>query len=153
MRWPRRGGIALAAAAILALVFVPLPYRACPTWDVTVVDESGWPLPAMSVRLVYQDYSAEDRSHEAILHTSARGAVTFPERSGAVSIAVRCYYLLLAAGAGFPSGIGRHATVVAFGQGRMGRAMSGDHAADWTGSPDRMQSRIIANPIPIAASQ
>ena len=134
----------LVGAIVLALLLIPIPYRACPTWDAWVVDETGRPVPGMTVRLVYQDYSAESRSHEVNRVTDERGHVVFTAQLSSASILRRCYYTGLSATAGAHASFGRHAWVFAFGKGLEGTATTGQIVADWTGSPYHVESRIVA---------
>jgi len=136
--------IVIAGIALFGLSVIPVPYLACPRWDVIVVDESGQPLTGMTVRLVYQDYSAERESHEEDRTTNERGYVTFPRRISTASFLQRSFYTLVSAGAGVHSSFGRHAYVSTFGHSLEGTATSGQHVTDWTGAPGHMQSQIIA---------
>jgi hypothetical protein len=134
----------VVGAIILALLLIPIPYRACPTWDVWVVDDGGQPVRDVTVRLVYQNYSAESRSHENDRITNERGHAIFPRQESSASVLRRCYYTVLSATAGVHGSFGRHAWVFAFGKGLEGNATSGPIVTDWTGSPDHMESRIVA---------
>src|SRR5450432_2023982 len=73
--------------AVLLLVALPV-FMAWPTttaqspmWDVWVLDQSGQPLQGMTVRLTYQNYSAESGSHSEDLQTDASGHVLFRPKS------------------------------------------------------------------------
>lgn len=132
--------VALAAAG----GFVPITYLATPTWTVLVVDEQGRPLEGMTVRLTNQNYSAEPEGHRRDLITDSRGSVEFSSQIASSCIVRYVWYTLLAARAGIHASFGRHASVFVFGQGREGSAIENDAFTDWTGSPDRMESRIVA---------
>ena len=130
---------------IAALSLIPIPYRACPMWDVLVVDDSGHPVPGVTVRLVYQNYSAESQSHQEDRITNESGRAAFPRQVSSASILRRCYYTGLSAGASVHASFGRHAWVFAFGKGLEGTATSGQVVTDWTGSPDHIESKIVAS--------
>ncbi len=133
----------LAAAAAL----IPIPYLASPQWRVWVVDESGAAVEGVTVRRVYQNYSAEGRSHEEDRVTDEHGSALFPPTSSSASGARLCVFTLLAASTGIHASFGRHSYVFAFGKGIQGSATSGPYVTDWTGSPAEMNSRITVKPI------
>jgi hypothetical protein len=64
--------VTVVGTIILGLSLIPLPYRACQSWDVSVVDDIGCPVKGETVRLVYQNYSTEARSHEEDHHRRSR---------------------------------------------------------------------------------
>ena len=134
----------VVGAIVFGLLLIPIPYRACPTWDVWVVDDSGQPLRDVTVLLVYQNYSTESRSHEDNRITNERGHAMFPHQESSASVLRRCYYTALSSTAGAHASFGRHAWVFAFGKGMEGSATSGQIVTDWAGSPDHMESRIVA---------
>jgi hypothetical protein len=138
--------IVLVGVVLIGLSLIPIPYLASPAWDVSVVDDTGQPVRGVTVRLSYQNYSAERRSHEEDRIPNESGVATFPRRESSASIMERCYYTVLSARAGVHSSFGRHAGVFAFGKGLEGTATSGAFVTDWTGSPDHMESRIEVNP-------
>jgi hypothetical protein len=131
---------------ILGLSLIPVPYLACPTWDVWVIDENGQPVQGVTVRLVYQNYSVEPGSHEEDRVTNQSGYAAFPHRESSASMLRRCFYTALSATAGVHASFGRHAWVFAFGKGVHGSATSGQIVTNWTGSPDHMESRIVTKP-------
>jgi hypothetical protein len=47
--------IAVVAVIIVGLSLIPIPYLACPAWDVWVVDDRGQPVRGVTVRLTYQN--------------------------------------------------------------------------------------------------
>ncbi len=145
--------IALFGAMLIALSLIPIPYLASPAWDVSVVDETGQPVEGITVRLSYQNYSAERRSHEEDRITNERGIATFQRRESSASILQRLYSTGLSAAAGVHASFGRHAWVFAFGHGLEGTATSGQSVTDWTGNPDHMESRIEVKPTNLAPAE
>jgi hypothetical protein len=99
----------------------------------------------MTVRLVYQDYSAEDRSHEAEATTDAHGHVAFPARTLTASLGTRVAQILSSATEGAHASFGLHASVFAFGNGVEGFDYNEltHNAVDWTGSTGHMTSRMV----------
>ena len=45
-----------------------------PEWEVWVVDQAGQPIEGMTVRMTYQNYSAEIESHPDDRTTDAKGS-------------------------------------------------------------------------------
>jgi hypothetical protein len=135
-----------AVLAIFLLSF-PIPYLASPAWNVLVVDEAGRPIPGMTVRLVYKNYSIEGDGHEEDRISDEHGRVTFPIHYLSASTLSRCYYTALSSTAIAHASFGPHSYVFAFGNGLEGSAISGQYETDWTGQPDHMESRIIAVPL------
>jgi hypothetical protein len=135
----------IAAAAMLVLTLIPIPYLASPEWSVLVVDESGNPLPNMLVRLDYENYSVEDSEHEEERTTGNDGRVTFPPRKSSAPILSRCYYTARSAMALEHASFGPNAYVNVFGDHLEGSATTGQFITFWTGRPDRMESRIVAH--------
>jgi hypothetical protein len=121
-----------------------MSYLASPRWEVWVLTDDGKPIPQISVRLVYQNYSAEGKSHEVTLRTDENGRVLFTPHYEKASIFQRVLYTMSAAMAGVHASFGRHAYVFAFGGGYEGEAVTGKYVADWQGNPDAVQSRIVA---------
>jgi hypothetical protein len=64
-------------ATLAVVLLIPIPYRASPMWQVTVVDESGAPVEGMTVRRVYQNCSTETASHEDDQTTDKQGHAAF----------------------------------------------------------------------------
>src|SRR5439155_25981831 len=126
----------------------PMSYLASPRWEVWVITDDGQPIPQINVRLVYKNYSAENASHEVTLRTDQNGHVLFPQHYEKACIFQQLYYTM-SAGASVHGSLGRHAYVFAFGGGYEGDALTGDHLDDWHGSPDSMQSRIVAKRVHI----
>jgi len=133
----------IVAAVLLIIALWPMRYLAAPRWSVAVVTDDGHPLANTNVRLVYQNYSAEGRSHELTLTTDENGRVLFPAQYERVCVLQRLYYTVSSAGAGVHASFGRHAYVLAFGGGYEGNAVDGKHLTDWRGTPDSMESRIV----------
>ena len=130
---------------LLALCLWPTSYLASPSWNVVVVDADGRPRQHANVRLVYENYSVEANSHELTLQTDEAGRVTFPAQHRRANLAQRAFYTGSAAIGGVHASFGRHAHVFAFGDGYEGNVIAGQYVADWTGSPDSMQSKIVAH--------
>lgn len=133
----------IVAAVLLIIALWPMRYLAAPRWSVAVVTDDGHPLANTNVRLVYQNYSAEGRSHELTLTTDENGRVLFPAQYEKVCVLQRLYYTVSSAGAGVHASFGRHAYVLAFGGGYEGNAVDGKYLTDWRGAPDSMESRIV----------
>ena len=129
---------------VLGLGLFPFASPQCPTWTVTVVDKSDRPVSGLTVRLSYQDYSAESESHEVDKITDQRGSVTFSGQKLHASLFRRCYYTLLSARAGVHASFGPYASVIAFGDGWEGSAVDAKgNVLFWRGKPMRMGSRIV----------
>jgi hypothetical protein len=144
-----RRRLLVTAAVTIALVasLIPFPYQVCPSWEVSVVDTSGSPLPGMTVRLSYQDYSVNRASHEQDRTTDSQGRASFPERVTSRAFASRGGGALLSAlSQGVHASLGRHAYVMAFGQGLQGSDFSFGVLNDWKGEPNHMSSKITAEP-------
>ena len=138
--------LALAAVGI-ALAIFPYKSQVCPSWHVRVVDESQRPVAGLTVRLSYQNYSAESRSHEVDVVSDDGGDAIFPAATVRVSIARRCLFTLLSAGTGVHASFGPHAWVFAFGKGLEGTAVDPQrNVIDWTGRPSHMESVIVVKP-------
>jgi hypothetical protein len=110
----------------------------------SVVTDDGLPVASTNVRLVYQNYSAEGQSHELTLTTDENGRVLIPAQYERACVLQRLYYTVSSAGAGVHASFGRHAYVFAFGGGYEGNAVAGKYVTDWRGTPDSMDSRIVA---------
>lgn len=140
-RWHILG---LVAAVLLVVGAWPVRYLASPRWEVWVVNDEGQPITQVYVRLVYKNYSAEGESHEFTLTTDQSGHVLFPQRYESACIFQRVIYTMSSAMAGVHASFGRHAYVFVFGRGYEGSPLEGKYLIDWRGSPDSMQSRIVA---------
>jgi hypothetical protein len=101
----------------------------------------------MTVRLSYQNYSAEDQSHEIDRITDQRGQVMFLAQTLHASFLRRCYYTVLSARAGVHASFGPSASVFAFGKGMEGSDVDPKRGIRvfWRGTPSQMQSRIVIN--------
>jgi hypothetical protein len=110
--------VCVAAAVVLAGVFVPFPETVAPDWTVTTLDAAHRPLTGIIVREVWQQYSLEDSSQEEDHLTDVRGEAHFPRRTEWTSIAGRlfgCTRQII--GAGVHASCGPHSYLVAFGKG------------------------------------
>jgi len=139
----KRGVLSLIAVAF-TMSLIPFRYLAAPQWDVWVRDESGMPLAGLSVRLSFENYSAESDSHEMTLVTDRSGHVAFPAQFRTASLLQRAFYTAGSAMEGVHASFGNHAFVFVFGGGYEGEAVAGQDIANWTGSPTKMASTIVA---------
>jgi hypothetical protein len=140
----RRQKLIAGTIALVTLSVIPIPYLASPEWSVTVVDTDGSPLQGMTVRLSWQNYSVENDGHEQDLTTDPQGRVNFPRHIGRASVVQRCFFTAQSAAAGVHAAFGPHVTLFAFGKGREGDAVTGQHLTDWIGKPGHMESTIVA---------
>lgn len=136
----------LSLAALVAFFAWPTATAQCPMWEVWVVDESGQPLQGMTVRLTYQNYSAESESHSEDLQTDTKGYVLFHPQSLRVPRVQRVLAIVRSAMAGVHASFGPHAWVWTFGKGLEGVAVNDGHVTDRTGAPPRMASKVVAKP-------
>ncbi len=136
--------VAILAVGLFILSLLPMPYLASPCWDVRVATNDGRALAGINVRLVYQNYSTDGRSHEVTLTTDENGRVLFPAQHGRAFLVQRLFYTISSAQAGIHASLGRHAYVFTFGSGYEGDAVTGKYITDWRGTPESMESRIIA---------
>lgn len=129
----------------LGLAFIPFRSLDCPFWDVWVVDEFGRPVPGITLRLSYRDYSAEAETHEVSITADRNGHAGFLSRTLSASLMRRLVFTLLSARTGVHASFGPHASVVAFGEGFEGVAVDPKKnvVEDWTGEPRSMESRIV----------
>jgi len=139
----RKDKIRIFVAIVFVSTLIPIPYRAAPDWKVWVVDESGKPVPGMTVRLEYENYSVESTSHEEDQWSDQQGHAHFKARNGWAPTLQRCYYSALSAMAFVHASFGPHDSVFAFGNGLEGYALTGAYITDWTGQPVLMESHII----------
>jgi hypothetical protein len=140
----RRIAFGSICAVLLAIGVWPTSYLASPRWNVWVVTDGGQPLPGIYVRLAYRNYSAEGQGHEVTLRTDENGHALFPPNYEKSCLLLRSFYTVSSALAGVHASFGRHAYVFAFGSGYEGSAVIGKYVADWRGSPESMESRIVA---------
>jgi len=112
------------------------------------MDQSGHSVSGVTVRLTYRNYSAESTSHEADAVTDLQGHVAFSAQNLGASLGRRIVVLLSSKMAGIHASFGPHASVFAFGNGHQGFAIDEQRnvVLDWTGTPDRMESRIVVVP-------
>jgi hypothetical protein len=138
-------------AAVLTLVVMlglyPVSYSVCPTWNVTVLDESGKPLASMTVRRSCNDYSAGIHSEED-RKTDQRGKASFGARRVRVSRLIRwAGNVFNVVTQGVHASFGCYSYVFAFGRGLQGSPVRGGYEEVWQGSPEHMESRIVAVPM------
>jgi hypothetical protein len=145
MRMRARTVAVIVTGLALGLALIPFASPHCPDWTVTVIDKRDQPIPGMTVRLSYQNHSAEDASHEVDGITDQRGQVTFSAQALHASCIRRCYYTLLSARAGIHASFGPSASVFAFGKGMEGSDVDPKSGTlvFWRGTPSQMQSRIV----------
>ena len=138
--------VALLTLAAIAGLY-PVSYSVCPTWNVTVLDETGTPLAGMTVRRSCNDYSAgihreEDRRTDqhgrASFHAQRVRVPTLIRWAGNVSNVVT---------QGVHASFGCYSYVFAFGAGRQGSPVRDGYVEAWRGSPEHMESRIVAVPV------
>lgn len=137
--------IFLAIAITVGVTFIPLRSLECPSWDVWVTDQGGQPVPGATVRVTYQNYSAERESHEMDAITDGQGHAKFSVQTLSTSLSRRIVAMLSSASAGVHASFGPHASVSAFGNGLEGFAIDKQKnvVIDWAGKPDHMESRIV----------
>lgn len=134
---------AVVVTALLVLLFWPTSYLASPRWEVLVVSKEGKPLNGASVRLAYVNYSVESNSHEMTLQTDESGRVLFPEVHRRANLVQWVLFTASSATAGVHASFGRHASVFAFGD-YEGNVVENGYIFDWQGSPNSLQSKIVA---------
>lgn len=137
----------IISLVIIVTACIPITSRNCPAWDVWVVEEGNQAVSGMTVRLTYQDHSAEHHSHQTDAITDAQGHVAFIARTVTASVGYRAIAVVLSAMEGVHASFGPHATVFVFGKGLEGVAISDQNVVvDWTGEPSHMTSRIVVSP-------
>jgi hypothetical protein len=100
------------------------------------------PISGVTVRVSFENYYAEDQSHE--IDTNSKGVARFPGQRLYASVARRCYYTLMAARAGVHASFGPYASAVAFGNGTEASALdSNGNVLFWRGEPSHIESRIV----------
>jgi hypothetical protein len=110
--------VCVAAAIVLASVFIPVPQIVAPDWTITTLDAARKPLRGITVREVWQQYSLEDSSHEEDRLTDIRGEAHFPRRTEWTSVAGRLFGCARQiSGTGVHASCGPHSYLVAFGNG------------------------------------
>jgi hypothetical protein len=134
----------LSLLAVVTFLAWPTTTAQCPTWEVHVVDQAGQPVERMTVRLSYQNYSAESESHSEDLQTDAKGYVLFHRQNLKVPRIQRILAVARSATGGVHTSFGPHAWVWTFGNGLEGTAVNDGKVTDWTGTPSRMVSKIVA---------
>jgi hypothetical protein len=144
MKLSARKRLWIIAAVTVGVACIPVKSLNCPAWDVWVIDETAQPVSGMAVRLTFQNYSAESRSHELNATTDAQGHAAFSAQTITVSLGRRALATLSSAMEGAHASLGPHASVFAFGEGLESFAISDQNTlVDWTGKPSHMESRIV----------
>jgi hypothetical protein len=74
---------ALLVLSLLLLILLVFPFQTItvPTWSLRVVDESGSPVPGISVTEHWQHYLLESSGHQEVRQTEPNGRVSFPGRT------------------------------------------------------------------------
>ena len=90
----------VAAPVALVLASIPIPSTHSPDWNVTVVDQADRPVPGVTVRLSYTNYSAERQGHETDRTTDESGRAAFSRETLWASSLRRGFYTVLSARAG-----------------------------------------------------
>jgi hypothetical protein len=133
-------------AVIVGVLFVvgalPIRYLASPRWEIWVVANDNKPLPGINVRLVYQNFSTEDQSHEITMTTDEKGHALFPLQYRKASFFQHVFYTLVSAEAGVHASFGQYAYVLAFGGGY--NTLDFTDLPPWRGSPVSLESTIVA---------
>jgi hypothetical protein len=137
--------VALAAFALATPAFATRLLS--PQWDVWVVDADGKPVVGISVTETHQDFTYESKDHMETLFTDVTGHVQFSAkylRAGAMKstmIATEKVVTFQHRGRRASIAVGDSGTaLVGFNLDKNGNVI------DWTGSPDRMKSHIVAHP-------
>jgi hypothetical protein len=147
--------IIFALVILLGLAGIyPVSYQICPNWSVTVVDTSGAPVPGMTVSRSCNDYSTRSIGNEDDAITDERGRVTFAEKRIRASIFRRWVGNVVSfVRQGVEASYGRHSSVFAYSDvSALGWRLDGSpvvngYVEDWTGEPEKMESRIVAKPV------
>ena len=79
----------IALAVVCALLFVPIPEKLAPEWDVRVVDDHGAPVAGATVYESWQFFGVEQTSHNRQALTDGSGVVRFSAERGWASLAQR----------------------------------------------------------------
>lgn len=109
-----------------------------------MVDETGQSLAGMTVRLTWENYSVENTGHEQDLESDQNGNVVFPPHRSSATLLRRVFYTVLSSTALAHASFGPHAFVFAFGEGREGDVVNGDIVVSWNGTPDQINSQVVA---------
>jgi len=130
------------------LSLIPFESLNSPAWDVWIVDQLGQPVSGMTVRLSYQNYSAEGEAHEVNTTADQNGYARFPPQTLRASLMRRRIFTLLSARAGAHASLGPHAHVFALGKGLEGVDVDPKTSVlvDWTGEPRSVESHIVVKP-------
>ena len=139
----------IGAILLVLLAILLVPYRGivAPDWTVTVVDEAGRPLPEMTVREEFKDYSHMGEGGEVDAVTDAGGQAHFPLRREWKTFGGWLAHGLISLPGFVHNSYGVRTYVFAFGNGLEGSWVEHGVIADWTGSPNVMQSTIVVKPM------
>jgi hypothetical protein len=136
----------LMIVIFLVIGFWPITTMNGPPWEVWVVDQSGQPVPGITVRESYKICSIQHPERQKDLYTDNSGHVIFYPRMVRASSAVRLVSVVVSAITGPHASFSPHAYVFAFGKGMEGFVESNGSVTDWTGSPLTMNSKIVVTP-------
>jgi hypothetical protein len=136
----RRGQIAILI--LVTAVFIPFPTLATPAWRVWVTGPDGKPAQRALVRLSWQNYSAEDRSHEEAKSTDETGFVEFSPHKTWASVAQRVFFTLKSATALAHASFGPNAYVSAMKDNWQADDVKHGVEYFWTGKPAVVESRL-----------
>jgi hypothetical protein len=83
--------ITVGVGIVVSLSLIPIPYTAAPQWSFHVVDEAGRPLPGVTARMTWENYSVENVSHEQDMVSNQDGDAVFPSRRAFASLVRRIF--------------------------------------------------------------
>jgi len=145
---PKRTRVRSVLLVLFCLVLIaglwPWRYLASPKWEVQVIDPYGNPVPGISTRLVYQNYSVEGHSHEITSKTDERGQAIFSPQYERASAFQWLFFTARSVTGGAHASFGRSAFILAFGD-RYSERYADSDERDWSGHSDTMKSIIVAN--------
>jgi len=81
--------VLIAVIFLFSILLYPFEVSVTPKWTVSVVDEFESPLEGVTVRLVWQHYSVEEKSHEVDLRTDGEGLASFDRKTIRASLLSR----------------------------------------------------------------
>jgi len=113
-----RWRIGLGFILLLLILFPLFPFKTTivPAWDLTVVDDTGVPVPAINVTEHWQHNLLETEGHEELKSTLADGRASFPARTIRASIVSRAIsYVGKIFSEGRKARVDPHASVVVWG--------------------------------------
>jgi hypothetical protein len=143
-----RRALLVPAVIVFGLANFPFKILNCPAWDVKVVDEGGLPVPGITVRWSYHNYSAEGESHEVDVKSDQNGHAAIAAQALRASLLRRCVLVSLSALGGVHASFGPHASAFAFGDGLEGSDIDPERKilVDWAVQPGHMSSLIVVRP-------